>query len=35
MAVSELTGDEFETTIDSLRAMLSTMEEFAYRNKSR
>jgi DNA-binding MarR family transcriptional regulator len=35
MAVSELTDDEFETTIDSLRTMFSTMEEFAYRNNSK
>jgi DNA-binding MarR family transcriptional regulator len=35
MAVSDLTSDEFEATIDSLRTMLSTMEKFAYRNKSK
>jgi len=28
VAVSDLTSDEFETTIDSLRTMLHTMEEF-------
>ena len=28
VAVSDLTNDEFETTIDSLRTMLHTMEEF-------
>ncbi len=28
IAVSDLTSDEFETTIDSLRKMLHTMEEF-------
>ena len=33
MAVSDLTGDEFETTIDSLRIMFSTMDEFTNRNK--
>jgi DNA-binding MarR family transcriptional regulator len=35
MAVSDLTSDEFEATIDSLRTMLSTMEKFVYRNKSK
>ena len=33
-AVSELTSDEFETTIDSLRTMLHTMEEFTNKDNS-
>jgi DNA-binding MarR family transcriptional regulator len=33
-AVSELTSDEFETTIDSLRTMLHTMEEFINKDNS-
>ena len=34
VAVSDLTSDEFETTIDSLRTMLHTMEEFANKDSS-
>ena len=35
MAVSDLTSDEFETTIDSLRTMLHTMEKFTKKNNSK
>ena len=35
MAVSDLTSDEFETTIDSLRTMLHTMEKFSKKNNSK
>ena len=34
VAVSDLTSDEFETTIDSLRTMLHTMEEFTSKGRS-
>ena len=34
MAVSELTSDDFETTKDSLRTMLSTMEKLTKKSKS-
>ena len=34
IAVSDLTSDEFETTIDSLRTMLHTMEEFTNKDNS-
>ena len=34
VAVSDLSSDEFETTIDSLRTMLHTMEEFNNKGKS-
>ena len=34
LAVSELTGDDFETTKDSLRAMLGTMEKLTKKSKS-
>ena len=34
-AVSNLTSDEFETSIDSLRTMLHTMEEFNKNDKTR
>jgi hypothetical protein len=34
VAVSDLTSDEFETTIDSLRIMLHTMEEFTNKDNS-
>ena len=34
VAVSDLTSDEFETTIDSLRTMLHTMEEFNNKGNS-
>jgi len=33
VAVSDLTDDEFETTIDSLGTMLQTMEEFTNKSK--
>jgi DNA-binding MarR family transcriptional regulator len=35
MAASDLTSDEFETTIDSLRTMLHTMEQFTKKNNSK
>ena len=34
LAVSELTGDDFETTKDSLRTMLGTMEKLTKKSKS-
>ena len=34
-AVSNLTSDEFETSIDSLRTMLHTMEELNKNDKTR
>ena len=34
LAVSELTGDDFETTKDSLRTMLRTMEKLTKQSKS-
>ena len=34
-AVSNLTSEEFETTIDSLRTMLHTMEELNKNDKTR
>ena len=33
VAASDLTDDEFETTIDSLGTMLQTMEEFTNKSK--
>ena len=35
LAVSELTDEEFETTIDSFRTMLNTMENFINNDKSK
>jgi hypothetical protein len=35
LAVSSLTDEEFETTIDSFRTMLNTMENFINNDKSK